>query len=52
MHFDYVAPIPSRKYDEVILQVKERKLLIAAIRRMRKDLRFLERTLKIANREK
>ena len=52
VHFDYVAPVPSRKYDEVMLQVKERNLLVTSIRQMRKDLRILERTLKNANRAK
>jgi len=52
VHFDYVAPVPSRKYNEVMLQVKERNLLVTSIRQMRKDLRILERTLKNANRAK
>lgn len=52
VHFDYVAPVPSRKYDEVMLQVKERNLLVTSIRQMRKDLRLLERMLKNANRAK
>jgi hypothetical protein len=52
VHFDYVAPVPSRKYNEVMLQVKERNLLVTSIRQMQKDLRILERTLKHANRAK
>ena len=52
VRFEYVAPVPSRKYSEVMLQVKERKALDISIRQMRKDLRILERTLKNANRAK
>lgn len=52
VHFEYVAPIPSRKYQEVMLKVKERNLLVTSIRQMRKDLRIIERTLRIARRAK
>jgi hypothetical protein len=52
VHFEYVAPVPSRKYQEVMLQVKERNMLVTSIRQMRKDQRILERTLKHVNRAK
>ncbi len=52
VRFEYVAPIPSRKYQEIMLQVKERNALVTSIRQMRKDLRILERTLKNAGRAK
>lgn len=52
VHFEYVAPVPSRKYQEVMIQVRERNMLVTSIRQMRKDLRILERTLKHAHRAK
>jgi hypothetical protein len=52
VHFEYVAPIPSRKFDEVVLKVKERNILVTSIRQMKKDLRIIERTLRNANRAK
>lgn len=52
VRFEYVAPVPSRKYQDVALKVKERNLLLKSIRRMRKDLRIIERTLRNVHREK
>ena len=52
VHFEYVAPIPSRKYQEVMLKVKERNSLVQSIRQMRKDLRIIERTLRNVDRAK
>jgi hypothetical protein len=52
VRFKYVAPIPSRKYQEAMLMVKERNLLLASIRKMRRDLRIIERSLRIAGRAK
>ena len=52
VHFEYVAPVPSRKYQEVMRQVKERNMLLTSIRQMRKDLHILDRTLKNASRAK
>jgi hypothetical protein len=52
VRFTYVGPIPSRKHDEVALQIKERKSLEESIRNMRADLRVIERTLRYAGRSK
>ena len=52
VYFDYVAPVPSRKYEDVKLRVRERNLLVKSIRQMRKDLVVIERTLKYASRSK
>ena len=50
VHFEYVAPIPSQKYRDVMLKVRERNLLVTSIRQMRKALRIIERTLRNASR--
>ncbi len=52
VHFQYIAPIPSRKHTELEPQVKERRILMDSIRKMKKDLRIIERTLKYAKRGK
>ncbi len=52
VHFDYVAPIPSIKYDTMLQMVKERNLLVTSLKNMRKDLMIIERTLRNVSRAK
>jgi len=52
VHFKYIGPIPSKKHDALLLQIKERKLLEESVRVMREDLRIIERTLRYAKRNR
>jgi len=46
--FKYIAPVPSEKYDEAVVQVKRRKEYEDSIRNMKKDVSVIQRTLKYA----